>query len=43
MLRLRQNERERTIGELTAGITQMQVANIFNVSKRTIARLKARL
>ena len=43
MPRLRQNERERAIGMLAAGMTQVQVANHFNVSRMTIARLKTRL
>ena len=43
MPRLRQNERERAIGMLAAGMTPVQVANSFNVSRITIARLKARL
>ena len=40
MPRLRQSERERAIGMLAAGMTQVQVANHFNVSKMTIARLR---
>ncbi|VDI11316.1 Hypothetical predicted protein [Mytilus galloprovincialis] len=40
---LRQNEREQAIGILAAGMTQVQVANRFNVSMMTIARLKTRL
>ena len=43
MPRLRQSERERAIGMLAAGMTQVQVANHFNVSRMTFARLKTRL
>ncbi|CAC5391696.1 unnamed protein product [Mytilus coruscus] len=43
MPRLRQNEREQAIGMLAAGMTQVQVANHFNVSRMAIARLKTRL
>ncbi|VDI54751.1 Hypothetical predicted protein [Mytilus galloprovincialis] len=43
MPRLRQNEIERAIGMLAAGMTQVQVANRFNVSKMTIVLLKTRL
>ncbi|CAC5396534.1 unnamed protein product [Mytilus coruscus] len=43
MPRLRQHERERAIVMLVVGVTQMQVANHFNVSRMTIARLKTRL
>ncbi|VDI34416.1 Hypothetical predicted protein [Mytilus galloprovincialis] len=43
MPRLRQNERERAIGMLAVGITQVQVAYHFNVSRMTIVRLKTRL
>ena len=43
MPRLRQNEKERAIAMLSAGMTQVQIANNFNVSRMTIARLKTRL
>ncbi|VDI56318.1 Hypothetical predicted protein [Mytilus galloprovincialis] len=43
MPRLRQNERERAIRVLAAGMTQVQVANHLNVSRMTIARLETRL
>ena len=43
MLRLLQNEREQAIGMFAAGMTQIQVANRFNVSRMTIATLKTRL
>ena len=43
MPRLRQNERERAIGMMEAGLTQVQVSNHFTVSRMTIARLKTRL
>ncbi|VDI09268.1 Hypothetical predicted protein [Mytilus galloprovincialis] len=43
MPRLRQNERERAIGMLAARMTQVKVANHFNVSRMTIARLRTRL
>ncbi|VDI39092.1 Hypothetical predicted protein [Mytilus galloprovincialis] len=43
MPRLRQNERERAIRVLAAGMTQVQVANNLNVSRMTIARLETRL
>ncbi|VDI61388.1 Hypothetical predicted protein [Mytilus galloprovincialis] len=43
MPRLRQNERERAIVMLAAGMTQVQVANHFYVSRMTIARIKTRL
>jgi transposase len=39
MPRLRQNEKERGVGMLRAGMTQTQIANHFNVSRMTIYRL----
>ena len=43
MPRLRQDERERAIGMLRAGMPQTDVANQFNVSRMTIYRLLVRL
>jgi transposase len=43
MPRLRQNEREQTVGMLLAGMAQTQIANHFNVSRMTIYRLMIRL
>ena len=39
MPRLRQNEKERAVGMLRAGMAQTQIANQFNVSRMTIYRL----
>jgi transposase len=39
MPRLRQNEKERGVGMLRAGMTQTQIVNHFNVSRMTIYRL----
>ncbi|VDI58286.1 Hypothetical predicted protein [Mytilus galloprovincialis] len=43
MHRLRQIERERAIGMLAAGMTEVKVTNHLNVSRMTFARLKTRL
>jgi transposase len=43
MPRLRQNEREQAVGMLLAGMAQIQIANLFNVSRMTIYRLMIRL
>ena len=43
MPRLRKDEREQAISMLRAGMTQLQVANHFNVSRMTITRLANRV
>ena len=43
MPRLRQDERERAIGMLRAGMSQTAVANHFNASRMTMYRLMVRL
>ena len=43
MPRLRQNDRERAVGMVQAGMTHQAVADHFNVSKITIPRLMIRL
>jgi transposase len=43
MPRLRQNDRERAVGMLHAGMTHQGVADHFNVSRITISRLMIRL
>jgi transposase len=40
---LRQNDRERAVGMVQAGMTHQAVADHFNVSRITIARLVIRL
>jgi len=43
MSRLRQNDRERAVGMVQAGMIHQAVADHFNVSNITIPRLKIRL
>jgi transposase len=43
MPRLRQNDRERALGMVQAGMTHQAVADHFNVSRMTISRLMIRL
>ena len=43
MPRLRQNDRERAVGMVQAGMTHQAVADHFNVSRITISRLTIRL
>ena len=43
MPRLLQNERERAVGMLQAGMTQTEIANHFNCSRMTIYRLLVRV
>ena len=43
MPRLRQNDRERAVGMVQAGMTHQAVADHFNVSRITISRLMIRL
>jgi transposase len=43
MPRLRQNDRERAVGMVQAGMTHHAVADRFNVSRITISRLMIRL
>ena len=40
---LRQNDRERAVGMVQAGMTHQAVADHFNVSRITISRLMIRL
>ena len=43
MPRLRQNDRERVVGMVQAGMTHQAVADHFNVPRVTISRLMIRL
>ena len=43
MPRLRQNDRERSVGMVQAGMTHQAVADHFNVSGITVSRLMIRL
>jgi transposase len=43
MSRLRQNDRERSVGMVQAGMTHQAVADHFNVSGITVSRLMIRL
>jgi transposase len=43
MSRLHQNDRERTVDMVQAGMTHQAVADHFNVSKITISRIMIRL
>ena len=43
MPRLRQNDRERAVGIIQAGMTRQAIAYHFNVSRITISRLVIRL
>jgi transposase len=43
MPRLRQNDRERAVGMVQAGMTHQAVADHFNVSRITISRLMIHL
>jgi transposase len=42
-VRIRQNDRERAVGMVQAGMTHQAVADHFNVSRITISRLTIRL